>query len=83
MTQHDIQIQLVFATDDQTWIRLNRIEVPKFWQGHSVAPALGDVVRIGGRQFVIEARVWEHEAGQPVLRLFVGCGRAESDTTFG
>jgi hypothetical protein len=41
------------------------------------------VVRFGGRQFVIEARVWEHEGGRPLLRLFVGTARAESDTSLG
>ena len=32
---------------------------------------------------MIEARVWEHEAGQPLLRLFVSNARAESDTSLG
>jgi hypothetical protein len=48
-----------------------------------VPPALGDVVRVGGRQFVIEARVWEHDGTLPMLRLYVGSGHAQSDTTFG
>jgi hypothetical protein len=48
-----------------------------------LAPALGDIVRLGGRQFCIEARVWEHDGVMPVLRLFVGSGRAQSDTSFG
>jgi len=46
-------------------------------------PALGDVVRVGGRQFVIEARVWEHDGAAPPLRLYVGSGHAQSDTSFG
>jgi hypothetical protein len=83
MAQQNIQIVLVFETDDQAWIRRTRIEVPRFWEGHSVAPAVGDVLRLGGRQFVIEARVWEHEGGVPVLRLMIGGGGAHSDTTFG
>jgi hypothetical protein len=41
------------------------------------------VVRFGGRQFVIEARVWEHQDAQPLLRLFVSTARAESDTSLG
>ncbi|HVQ02528.1 MAG TPA: hypothetical protein VMT14_03345 [Burkholderiaceae bacterium] len=77
------QIQLVFSSDDQAWIRREQIAVPKFWQDHAVAPLVGDVLRFGGRQFVIEARVWEHEAGQPLLRLFVSNARAESDTSLG
>jgi hypothetical protein len=77
------QIELVFSSEDQAWIRREKIAVPAFWQGHAVAPLVGDVVRFGGRQFVIEARLWEHAGGQPVLRLFVGDARAESDTSLG
>jgi hypothetical protein len=83
MNPTDLRIALVFSSDDQGWIRRSSIEVPKFWQGHGVAPALGDIVRVGGRQFCIEARVWEHDGSTPVLRLFVGSGRAQSDTSFG
>jgi hypothetical protein len=83
MTPQDIKIVLVFGTDDQAWIRRTAVEVPKFWQGHTVAPALGDVLRIGGRQFAIEARVWEHDGTLPVLRLYLGSGHAQSDTSFG
>jgi hypothetical protein len=83
MNQQDIQIVLVFTTDDQAWIRRSSVEVPKFWQGHTVAPLTGDVMRLGGRQFTIEARVWEHDGTMPVLRLFLGSGHARSDTSFG
>lgn len=83
MSQQNIQIVLVFTTDDQAWIRRSSIPIPTFWDGHSVAPALGDVIRLGGRQFGIEARVWEHDGTMPVLRLFVSSGHAHSDTTFG
>jgi hypothetical protein len=83
MSQQDLQVSLVFGADDQAWIRREGIVVPSFWQGHSLAPAVGDVVRFGGRQFVITARVWEHEGGSTVLRLFVGDARAESDTSLG
>jgi hypothetical protein len=77
------QIELVFNKDDQAWLRREQIAVPKFWQGHDASPLVGDVVRLGGRQFVIEARVWEHESGAPLLRLFVSDARAESDTSLG
>ena len=83
MIQHEIKIVPVFNTDDQAWIRRGAVPVPQFWQGHAVAPALGDVLRVGGRQFVIEARVWEHDGALTVLRLYLGSGRALSDTTFG
>jgi hypothetical protein len=83
MTQQALRISLEFTPEDRAWIRINKVDVPAFWQGHSVAPALGDVVRLGGRQFVIDARVWDQDNGSPTLRLFVGSGHAQSDTTFG
>lgn len=83
MTQPTLRISLVFSTDDQTWIRRDGIKVPEFWAGHAVAPELRDVVRLGGRQFTVQARVWEHDGSSPVLRLFVGDSHAQSDTTFG
>ena len=83
MEPQDIQIAPVFTTDDAAWIRRSAIDVPAFWRGHEVAPATGDVLRIGGRQFVIEARVWEHDGSLPVLKLYLSSGRAQSDTTFG
>ena len=83
MTQPPLRIALVFSVDDQAWIRRDGITVPKFWDGHTVAPALRDVVRLGGRQFTVHARVWEHDGASPVLRLYVGDSHAQSDTTFG
>ena len=83
MPEQAIRIVAVFTTDDQGWMRREGVAVPPFWQGHSVAPALGDVLRIGGRQFVIQARVWEHDGSVPVLRLYIGGGHAQSDTAFG
>ncbi len=83
MTSSSLRIALTFNPDDQAWIRRTPVTVPKFWEGHDVAPARGDVVRFGGRQFVVEARVWEHDADGPALRLFVGSAHAESDTVFG
>ena len=83
MTQQDLRIVLEFNAEDRTWMRVTKVPVPQFWQGHSVAPALGDVVRVGGRQFAIEARVWEHDGAQPMLRLYLGSGHAQSDTSFG
>jgi hypothetical protein len=81
--QQNLQINLVFNTEDQAWIRREGIVVPRFWAGHGVAPSVGDVLRFGARQFVIEARVWEHDGANAVLRLFVSPARAESDTSFG
>jgi hypothetical protein len=83
MSPQNLKIVPVFTADDQAWIRRSSVTVPAFWQGHGVAPALGDVLRIGGRQFIIEARVWEHDGSVPVLRLFIGSGHAQSDTAFG
>jgi hypothetical protein len=83
MGQQTLQISLVFSADDQAWIRREGIVVPPFWQGHTVPPLVGDVLRLGGRQFVIRARVWEADGAVPVLRVFVSDARAESDTSFG
>jgi hypothetical protein len=83
MPMQQIKIVPVFTPDDQAWIRRTATVVPRFWHDHVVAPMLGDILRIGGRQFVIEARVWEHDGTLPVLRLFLSDGRAQSDTSFG
>src|SRR5262245_33393504 len=80
MSQQGLQVSLVFNADDQAWIRREGIVVPPFWQGHDAAPAVGDVVRFGGRQFVIQTRVWENDGTTTLLRLFVGDARAQYDT---
>jgi hypothetical protein len=79
----NLKIVLAFSLDDQAWIRRSGIVVPKFWAGHGVAPAAGDALRLGGRQFVVQGRVWEHDGHSPVLRLYLSSGHAESDTVFG
>jgi hypothetical protein len=83
MNQTPLRIVLSFTAEDQAWIRQSKAVVPPFWQGHQVAPAQGDVVRIAGRQFVIQGRVWEHDGESPVLKLIVGDAHAQSDTVFG
>ena len=83
MDQQNLRIVLAFSLEDQAWLRRSSILVPKYWAGHSVAPAAGDALRIGGRQFVVQARVWEHDGSIPILRLFLSGGHAESDTVFG
>jgi len=79
----NLRIVLSFSVDDQAWLRRSATAVPDFWAGHAVAPQTGDALRIGGRQFIIQARVWEHDAEGPLLRLFVGDSHAQSDTVFG
>ena len=83
MSPQDLRIVMEFTPEDRAWIRISKISVPPFWQGHAVAPALGDVLRVGGRQFTVDARVWEHDGAAPMLRLYLGSGHAQSDTTFG
>jgi len=83
MNPQTLRIVPVFTTEDQAWLRRSQLAVPDFWSGHTAAPALGDVLRVGGRQFDVQARVWEHDGTQPVLKLFLGDGRAQSDTVFG
>ena len=83
MPEQAIRIAPVFTTDDQAWLRREGIAVPAFWQGHTVSPALGDVLRIGGRQFEVKGRMWEHDEAGTILRLFLSSAFAESDTVFG
>jgi hypothetical protein len=83
MAANDLRIVLTFSPEDQTWLRLSSVVVPDFFSGHGVAPAAGDALRIGGRQFVVQARVWEHDGLKPALRLLMGSGHAASDTVFG
>ncbi len=83
METQTLRIVLAFSLEDQAWIRRSSLIVPKYWAGHSVAPAAGDALRFGGRQFIVQARVWEHDGTAPILRLFLGSGHAESDTVFG
>lgn len=83
MSTDSLRIVISFSSDDQAWMRRSSLVVPRFWDGHGVAPAQGDVLRFGGRQFSVEARVWEHDGVSPVLRLFVGNAHAQSDTAFG
>ena len=83
MESQNLKIILAFSLDDQAWIRRSSIVVPKVWAGHDVPPAAGDALRIGGRQFVVQGRVWEHDGATPVLRLYLSSSHAESDTVFG
>lgn len=83
MSDSNLQIDLVFTPEDQAWMRRNGQPAPAFWKGHTCAPLVGDVLRINGRQFVIRARVWDHDDVKPHLRLFLSDAQAQSDTTFG
>ena len=83
MDPQNLRIVPVFSMDDQAWMRRSSLTMPKFWQGHTVAPLVGDVLRIGGRQFEVQGRVWEQDGNGPLLRLFLSSGHAESDTVFG
>ena len=83
MTPSSLRTVMVFSAEDQAWIRRTPIALPDFWYGHEVPPAKGDLVRLGGRQFLIRGRVWEHDGEGPVLKLYVGDAHAPSDTTFG
>ncbi len=82
MSSPQVTIVLAFTPEDQAWVRREGVPVPAFWAQHVTAPALGDVLRVGGRQFVIMARVWEKDGPEPQLKLYLGSGRADSDTSF-
>jgi hypothetical protein len=77
------RIALTFTAEDLAWIKRQQTPVPRFWQGHDAPPLTGDVIRLGGRQFLIQGRAWEHDADGPLLRIFVGASHAHSDTVFG
>ncbi|MFM2068418.1 MAG: hypothetical protein RLZZ584_3327 [Pseudomonadota bacterium] len=77
------RIVLGFSPEDLAWIRREAVEVPRFFAGHRVAPATGDVLRVGGRQFLIKGRLWEQEGAEIVLRLVLSSAYAQSDTVFG
>jgi hypothetical protein len=83
MDQKELRIILEFSLEDQAWIRRSSTAVPRFWDGHTVAPVVDDVLRIGGRQFTVKGRMWEHDESGPALRLFLSSAHAESDTVFG
>jgi hypothetical protein len=83
MAVQGLRILLAFPHEDQAWLRRSSIVVPKFWEGHAIAPLAGDVVRVGGRQFLVQGRAWEHDGTGPVLRVFLSSSHAESDTVFG
>lgn len=83
MDSSNLRIVPTFAPDDQAWLRRSSITVPKYWAGHDVAPQTGDALRLGGRQFIVQARIWEHDGLAPVLRLMLSSSHAESDTVFG
>ncbi len=83
MTPSPLRTLMVFSAEDQAWIRRTPVTIPDFWQGHAVHPAKGDLVRLGGRQFHIRGRVWEHDGEGPMLKLYMGDAHAPSDTTFG
>jgi hypothetical protein len=83
MTSPTLRIVLTFPPDDQAWLRREKIPVPKFWDGHVVPPLAGDVIRVGGRQFLIQGRAWEHDRDGPLLRVFLSSSHAQSDTVFG
>ena len=83
MAQQDLRIVLSFSPEDQAWLRISSIAVPRFFDDHNVAPATGDALRIGGRQFMVQGRIWEHDGMRPTLRLLLSSGHAESDTVFG
>jgi hypothetical protein len=77
-----LTISLVFGREDQGWMRRSGIVAPRFWAGHTVPPVRGDLLRIGGRQFEVLARLWDHDGATPILRLYLSSGRADGDTAF-
>lgn len=82
MTIETLQIVLHFEEEDKAWTRFAKVDVPNFWHGHSVPPIAGDLVRIGGRQFTINGRIWDHDGGTTLLRIYLASGHVASDSVF-
>lgn len=83
MNPANLRIVLTFTPEDAAWLRRGQHAVPKYWDGHATPPLAGDVIRLAGRQFLIQGRAWEHDSDGPLLRVFVGAAHAHSDTIFG
>lgn len=77
-----LKVLLTFDAEDQAWVRRESISLPSFGNGQAATPLVGDALRIAGRQFMVQGRVWEHDGTTPVLRLILGSGGAQSDTVF-
>lgn len=80
--RQNIVIRLTFSPDDLALVQQSGAAVPPFWSNHLHTPALHDVLRFGGRQYTVTARVWEHDEQQPVLRLYLGQSEPQSDANF-
>lgn len=65
---------LVFSPEDKADLEARGISVPPFWQGHYCQPLVGDIVRFGGKQYVVAGRSWEYTLGAPSLCLYMSDG---------
>jgi hypothetical protein len=81
METASLAMHMTFTPEDLAWVQQNGVTVPPFWSGHPIGPALGDVVRLADRQFVVMGRAWEHNGQQPVLRLYMSASTPRSDTS--
>ncbi len=79
MQPNGITITMVFSPEDLADIRARGLTPPKFWDGHLIPPNLHDVIRFGGRQYVVNARVWEHRGQTPELVLYLSDGKTQSN----
>jgi hypothetical protein len=83
LDSQNLKIILAFSLDDQAWIGALRSSYRSTGRDTASRPPRATRLRIGGRQFTIQGRVWEHDGATPVLRLYLSSGHAESDTVFG
>ena len=77
-----LQIAMSFTPEDLEEIQKSGVTVPMFWPLPGVLPMAMDMVRFGGRQYVISCRVWETSETGTVLRLYMGNGTSQSDASF-
>ena len=77
-----LQITMTFTPEDLDYLKKVGTSVPMFWPQADVLPMALDVVRFGGPQYVIQARVWETSEDGTVLRLYMSSGSPQSDKAF-
>lgn len=64
-----LDITLDFSPEDRADIEARGLTVPPFGNHPLFSPLVGDMLRFGGKQYIVMARVWEHSAERPTLVL--------------
>jgi hypothetical protein len=78
----NLQITMTFTGEDLAQIKQSGVTVPMFWPTPALLPNAMDMVRFGGRQYVIAYRVWETSEAGTVLRLYMESSTTQIDASF-